>query len=99
MWCLLCFSAAVIKMEGGTDFDLQVLEVPTAPAATGGEASSGAATGEGEVKGPAVARENPSSQTSSELTGSRTESTSSGGTGETKGSKQVRVMSGCTRGL
>ncbi|AWO97336.1 putative serrate RNA effector molecule -like [Scophthalmus maximus] len=37
--------AAVIKMEGGTDFDLQVLEAPAAPVAllaapTGGEASS-----------------------------------------------------------
>lgn len=30
-------SAAVIKMEGGTDFDLQVLEVPAAPAASGGD--------------------------------------------------------------
>lgn len=86
-------------MEGGTDFDLQVLEVPTAPAPTGGEASSGAATGGSEDKGPGAGRENPSSQTSSEMTGSRTESTSCGGTGETKGSKQVRVMSDCTCGL
>lgn len=33
-------------MEGGTDFDLQVLEVPQAPAAAGGDASR-VATGAG----------------------------------------------------
>ncbi|CAJ1048396.1 serrate RNA effector molecule homolog [Xyrichtys novacula] len=39
--------AAVIKMEGGTDLDLQVLEVPTAPAGSGGEASGGSGGGGG----------------------------------------------------
>ncbi|CAF90329.1 unnamed protein product [Tetraodon nigroviridis] len=43
--------AAVIKMEGGTDFDLQVLEVPAAPAASGGDAPRpGAGAGAGEPR-------------------------------------------------
>lgn len=42
-------STAVIKMEGGTDFDLQVLEVPAAPAASGGDVTrTGAGAGAGE---------------------------------------------------
>lgn len=35
----------MIKIEGGTDFDLQVLEVPVAPAAAGGDANSGGGGG------------------------------------------------------
>lgn len=56
--------AAVIKMEGGTDFDLQVLEVPTAPLAAAGDASSaGGSGGSGEEK----------SQGGTEPAGSQTE--------------------------
>ncbi|KAG7497185.1 serrate RNA effector molecule-like [Solea senegalensis] len=36
--------AAVIKMEGGTDFDLQVLEAPSAPAVLGGDVTVGGAS-------------------------------------------------------
>lgn len=42
-------STAVIKMEGGTDFDLQVLEAPAAPAASGGDVTrTGAGAGAGD---------------------------------------------------
>ncbi|XP_074479775.1 serrate RNA effector molecule homolog isoform X2 [Sebastes fasciatus] len=79
--------AAVIKMEGGTDLDLQVLEVPTAAAASGGEAttssSSGAAAagsgGGGEKSQGDLSGDNVSGQSGSESTASRTEET-----GETK---------------
>ncbi|XP_041842081.1 serrate RNA effector molecule homolog B-like isoform X2 [Melanotaenia boesemani] len=46
--------AAVIKMEGGTDFDLQVLEVPAAPAVVGGEASSSSSSAEKSQAGPSA---------------------------------------------
>uniref|UniRef100_A0A667ZEN7 Serrate, RNA effector molecule n=1 Tax=Myripristis murdjan TaxID=586833 RepID=A0A667ZEN7_9TELE len=39
--------AAVIKMEGGTDLDLQVLELPSAAVATGGEGPGGVERAEG----------------------------------------------------
>ncbi|XP_040887557.1 serrate RNA effector molecule homolog isoform X2 [Toxotes jaculatrix] len=75
--------AAVIKMEGGTDFDLQVLEVPTAPAAAGGEASSsgagGGEKGQGDPSGGSV-----SGHIGPESTGTRTEGTTGGETGETR---------------
>ncbi|XP_076019307.1 serrate RNA effector molecule homolog [Genypterus blacodes] len=38
---LKLLDAAVIKMEGGTDFDLQVLEVPVAPLVPGGDTGMG----------------------------------------------------------
>ncbi|XP_070849504.1 serrate RNA effector molecule homolog [Chaetodon trifascialis] len=74
--------AAVIKMEGGTDFDLQVLEVPSALAVGGGEASGGGGGGggaaeksQGDPGGGGV-----SGQTGSESTASRTEEASGGQT-------------------
>uniref|UniRef100_A0A4W6FVP3 Serrate, RNA effector molecule n=1 Tax=Lates calcarifer TaxID=8187 RepID=A0A4W6FVP3_LATCA len=75
--------AAVIKMEGGTDFDLQVLEAPTAPAAGGGEASSsggGGAGGAGERGQGDASGGHVSGQSGSETTGSRAEGTSGGET-------------------
>ncbi|XP_036967054.1 serrate RNA effector molecule homolog [Acanthopagrus latus] len=93
--------AAVIKMEGGTDLDLQVLEVPSASAAAGGEAAScsvgaggGAAaaaggTGGGGGGGGEKTPGDPSSQSTqlvSETTGSRTEEATSRETVETKAS-------------
>lgn len=99
---LLCFSAAVIKMEGGTDLDLQVLEVPAAPAAAGGDASSsgagGAVAGGG---GGEKSQGDPSrgnGQTGSPSTSSRTEATTSGEAGEIKDSDKVgHVVSSCSR--
>lgn len=42
----------MIKIEGGTDFDLQVLEVPSAPAgASGGTISSSSGGGGADGKG------------------------------------------------
>ncbi|XP_067436492.1 serrate RNA effector molecule homolog [Thunnus thynnus] len=87
--------AAVIKMEGGTDLDLQVLEVPTAPAASGGEASGGGSSvgagggGGGGGGGGEKSQGDPSGgnvniQTGSEPTGSRTEEMTCGETGEIK---------------
>lgn len=81
--------AAVIKMEGGTDFDLQVLEAPTASVAaavgeaSGGVTSGGAAGGEkgqGEQSGASTSK-----QSNSEATNSRTEASRE--TGETKNDK------------
>lgn len=83
--------AAVIKMEGGTDLDLQVLEVPAAPAAAGGDASSGGGAG-GAVAGGGGGEKSqgdPSrgnGQTGSPSTSSRTEATTSGEAGEIKDS-------------
>lgn len=68
-------------MEGGTDFDLQVLEAPVAPA--GGEASgSGGPGGEKTQADPSGAQ--ASANASSEATGSRTEEAAGGETSETK---------------
>lgn len=102
IWCLtlsLSFSAAVIKIEGGTDFDLQVLEAPTAPLAAGGEASSSSSSGGGGGGGGGEKSQggpsggNVSGQTGgSDSTGSRTEGTTSGETGETKDCDKVRAM-------
>ncbi|KAK2899367.1 serrate RNA effector molecule homolog [Channa argus] len=77
--------AAVIKMEGGTDFDLQVLEAPTAPA--GGEASSSSSTGGEKGQGDPNGA-NVSANTGPEPSGSRTEDMSSRETGETKDSNK-----------
>ena len=92
-------------MEGGTDLDLQVLEVPSASAAAGGEAAScsvgaggGAAaaaggTGGGGGGGGEKTPGDPSSQSTqlvSETTGSRTEEATSRETVETKASVKVR---------
>uniref|UniRef100_A0A3Q3GWH4 Serrate RNA effector molecule homolog n=1 Tax=Labrus bergylta TaxID=56723 RepID=A0A3Q3GWH4_9LABR len=79
--------AAVIKMEGGTDLDLQVLEVPTSTAASGGEASSSSGGG-GEKSQTESSGGNASAQTSSESTGSRTDEMKSGETGEVKDSEK-----------
>ncbi|XP_053271802.1 serrate RNA effector molecule homolog [Pleuronectes platessa] len=82
--------AAVIKMEGGTDFDLQVLEAPAAPAAAaGGETSSGVISGGaagGEKSQGEQSRGSVSDQTSSKAISSRTEASTSGEKGEKKDS-------------
>ncbi|XP_041821514.1 serrate RNA effector molecule homolog [Chelmon rostratus] len=75
--------AAVIKMEGGTDFDLQVLEVPSAPPVAGGEASGSGGGGAGEKSQGDPSGGSAGGQTGSESTGSRTEETTGG---ETKAS-------------
>uniref|UniRef100_UPI0037E88259 serrate RNA effector molecule homolog n=1 Tax=Semicossyphus pulcher TaxID=241346 RepID=UPI0037E88259 len=80
--------AAVIKMEGGTDLDLQVLEVPTTPAVPGGEGSSSGGGGGEEKSEGDPSSGNVSAQTSSESTGSRTEEATGGETGETKDSEK-----------
>uniref|UniRef100_A0A3Q3LNH1 Serrate RNA effector molecule homolog n=1 Tax=Mastacembelus armatus TaxID=205130 RepID=A0A3Q3LNH1_9TELE len=79
--------AAVIKMEGGTDLDLQVLEVPAAPTASVGELSAGGGgeKSQGDPSGGSV------SGHSSEMNRSRTEETTGGDTGETKDSDKVRT--------
>ena len=88
-------------MEGGTDLDLQVLEVPSASAAAGGEAAScsvgagggAAAGGGGGGGGGEKTPGDPSSQSAqlvSETTGSRTEEATSRETVETKASVKVR---------
>ncbi|XP_029381896.1 LOW QUALITY PROTEIN: serrate RNA effector molecule homolog [Echeneis naucrates] len=79
--------AAVIKMEGGTDFDLQVLEAPTGPTAAGGEVSNAPTTisgGDGGEKSQVdPSRGNMTSQTRSEAS----EGTTGGETSETKEEK------------
>ncbi|XP_072232227.1 serrate RNA effector molecule homolog isoform X2 [Leuresthes tenuis] len=75
--------AAVIKMEGGTDFDLQVLEASTAPAAAGGEASGG-----GEKRPADPSAGNVSGQTGLEAPQSRTEEAGSSKPGDTKHSEK-----------
>lgn len=82
----LLFSAAVIKMEGGTDLDLQVLEVQTAAA---GDASGGGATGGEKSQGESSGR-NVRSQMEVESTGSRPEEANSKEAGEKKHSDEVR---------
>ncbi|KAM9836357.1 serrate RNA effector molecule homolog A-like [Aulostomus maculatus] len=76
--------AAVIKMEGGTDLDLQVLEVRPPPAASSGEAGGGAGDrSQVDSRGGCG-----SGQTSSEATGSRGEETSSRDAGEAQDSNK-----------
>lgn len=64
---------AVIKMEGGTDLDLQVLEVQTAAV---GDATGGGATG-GEKKQGESSGTKASNQTEAESTGSRSDEVNS----------------------
>lgn len=82
----LLFSAAVIKMEGGTDLDLQVLEVQTAAA---GDASGGGATGGEKSQGESSGR-NVRSQMEVESTGSRPEEANSKEVGEKRHLNEVR---------
>lgn len=84
------FSAAVIKMEGGTDFDLQVLQVPPAQVASGGELSRAGGAGERSLEETMGASR--SAQTESEVTGSQTEE----GSGNKGRDRKVRV---CTKVL
>ncbi|XP_074555090.1 serrate RNA effector molecule homolog isoform X2 [Halichoeres trimaculatus] len=72
--------AAVIKMEGGTDLDLQVLEVPLTSAGSAGEAGSsgGGGGGGGEEKNQGDPGEgNVSAPSDPKLTESQTEGTKS----------------------
>ncbi|CAI5669877.1 unnamed protein product [Oreochromis niloticus] len=74
--------AAVIKMEGGTDFDLQVLEIQANAAGAGGDASGGGGVGENsqaDASGGSVG-----GQTSSEATVTQTKETASGDVGDNK---------------
>lgn len=81
----LWLSAAVIKMEGGTDFDLQVLEVQPAAAGAGGEASGGGGEkGQGEPSGA-----NMGGPTGPEATVSPTQETEAGDTGGNGDSEKV----------
>ncbi|KAM4537266.1 serrate RNA effector molecule homolog [Odontesthes bonariensis] len=77
--------AAVIKMEGGTDFDLQVLEASAAPAAPGGEASGGGGAEKGQADPSAGS---VSGQSGSEAPESRTEEAGGSKPGETKHSEK-----------
>ncbi|KAM7376790.1 hypothetical protein PAMA_013529 [Pampus argenteus] len=77
--------AAVIKMEGGTDLDLQVLEVPTASAASG--SSCRGAEGERSQGDPSGGSIN--TQAISESTSSQMDETTSAETGETKDSDKA----------
>ncbi|TWW63256.1 serrate RNA effector molecule homolog [Takifugu flavidus] len=75
--------AAVIKMEGGTDFDLQVLEVPTALVVSGGEETrAGGRSQEATMGGNGVAPAN------TEDPGSQGEEASGRKGRDRKGSKQ-----------
>lgn len=75
---------AVIKMEGGTDFDLQVLEVPTALVVSGGEETrAGGRSQEATMGGNGVAPAN------TEDPGSQGEEASGRKGRDRKGSKQV----------
>lgn len=74
--------AAVIKMEGGTDFDLQVLEAPTAALAAGSDASSSG--GEKSQVDPSGG----SAPTGSEPTVSPTDEVTGGEAGNTKDSEK-----------
>lgn len=58
-------------MEGGTDFDLQVLQVPPPQVASGGEVSRAGGAGERSLEDMMGASR--SAQTESEVTGSQTE--------------------------
>ncbi|KAF7644954.1 hypothetical protein LDENG_00213060, partial [Lucifuga dentata] len=78
--------AAVIKMEGGTDFDLQVLEVPMAPV-SGGDVG-GASGGGGEKLQGDPSRGSVGGASGSTASGSRTEETSGGDTAVKKDSDQ-----------
>lgn len=85
---------AVIKMEGGTDFDLQVLEVPQAPAAAGADASRVAAgAGAGERSQEDRVGGSRSAPTNSEAKGSQAveAGAAAAASRDRKDSKRVRV--------
>lgn len=86
-------SAAVIKMEGGTDFDLQVLEVPTAPVAGAGESSStSGVTGTERSLGGSISV-NSDNQNTSEAAGSRMQGADEEKrTSQSKEGAKVRVL-------
>lgn len=71
-------------MEGGTDFDLQVLEVPTALVVSGGEV-----TRTGERSQEAMMGGNGIAQAKREVPGSQTEEASGNKGRDRKDSKQV----------
>lgn len=79
-------------MEGGTDFDLQVLEAPAAP--VGGEASGSgsSSSGGGEKTQGDSSGTNVSGSAASESTVSRMEDATRGETSETKESEKVRTI-------
>ncbi|KAG7233197.1 hypothetical protein INR49_007357, partial [Caranx melampygus] len=83
--------AAVIKMEGGTDLDLQVLEAPTAPAGGGEAAGGGGAAAGGEKSQVDPSAAHVSAQTGSEPSGSRSEGPSGADPGQTKDRDKVRT--------
>uniref|UniRef100_A0AAQ5Z5W6 Serrate, RNA effector molecule n=1 Tax=Amphiprion ocellaris TaxID=80972 RepID=A0AAQ5Z5W6_AMPOC len=83
--------AAVIKMEGGTDLDLQVLEVPAAALVAGGDASSGEKS-QTDPSGGTV-----STPTGSEPTVSPTDETTGDGTRDKKDSEKRRKERGKER--
>lgn len=92
LWFLLFeFAAptAVIKMEGGTDFDLQVLEVPTALVVGGGEG-----TRAGERSQDATMGGNGIAQASTEVPGSQPEEAGGHKGRDRKDSKQVSAEGG-----
>lgn len=71
-------------MEGGTDFDLQVLEVPTALVVSGGEV-----TRTGERSQEAMMGGNGLAQANTEVPGGQTEEASSNKGRDRTSSKQV----------
>lgn len=75
-------------MEGGTDFDLQVLEVPTAPTASAGDVNR---AGAGEKSQEDRLGGSRSAPTSSEARGSQVEEVSCPGGRDRKDSQRVRV--------
>lgn len=83
----MCLCAAVIKMEGGTDFDLQVLEVQVNAAGAGGDASGGGGVGEKSQADPSGG--SVGGQTSSEVTVTQTKETASGDAGDNKDTEKV----------
>ncbi|XP_035772134.1 serrate RNA effector molecule homolog, partial [Neolamprologus brichardi] len=80
--------AAVIKMEGGTDFDLQVLEVQANAAGAAGDASGGGGGGEKSQADPSGG--SVGGQTSSEATVTQTKETASGDAGNNKDTEKGR---------
>lgn len=84
-------STAVIKMEGGTDFDLQVLEVPTAPGAAAGDLSRLAAAAGGEQSQDDRVGASRSAPTNSEAKGGQAEA-SGAPSRDRKDAQRVRVQ-------
>lgn len=84
-------------MEGGTDFDLQVLEVPVAPAAAGGDANSGGGGGDGGAEKSQGDPRGGNAQTGLELKRSLMEEPGGREGGETKDSDKVKKTVSLTR--